>query len=124
MIHLITQRIKKIQKPIKKESEVLGTDSESGETITKRNGPYGEYLQLGEGKKVKRVSLRDITEPITLEVAAKLLSLPITLGDFEGKEILLGLGKFGPYLKYGGKYTSIKNKILGIIQIWKKRLIY
>ena len=95
---------------IKKEAEVLSTDSESGETITKRNGPYGEYLQLGEGKKVKRVSLRDITEPITLEVAAKLLSLPITLGDFEGKEILLGLGKFGPYLKYGDKYISIKKQ--------------
>jgi DNA topoisomerase-1 len=82
--------------------------------ITLRQGPYGPYIQKGEpvGKvKPKRVSipafLKDST--IDINIAKKLLSLPISLGQNpeDGKEIKIGIGKFGPYLNYDGKFTSI-----------------
>jgi DNA topoisomerase-1 len=91
---------------------VLG--DEDNLDITLRQGPYGPYIQKGEqvGKvKPKRVSipafLKDST--IDINIAKKLLSLPISLGQHpqDGKEIKIGIGKFGPYLNYDGKFTSI-----------------
>ncbi len=101
---------------------VLGKDPETGLDVSLRKGPYGIYIQLGEqaekekGKKAppkpKRSSLtKDMTpDTVTLESALKLLSLPRDIGiDPEsGDMIRAGLGRFGPYLKLGVKYASLK----------------
>ncbi len=90
------------------EDKLLG--EMNGMNIYLKKGPYGDYLQLGEDaakltEKPKRVSLpKDIKpETITLEIAITLLSLPKNLGN--GIEVYLG--KFGPYLKQGGKSKSL-----------------
>ena len=44
---------------------------------------------------------------ITLEEALKLFDLPRTLGDFEGKTVVVGIGRFGPYIRHDGKYVSL-----------------
>ena len=101
---------------------VLGTDPDTGLEVSMRKGPYGVYVQLGEqvekekGKKAppkpKRASLTKDMPPdsVTLETALRLLSLPREVGpDPEsGEMITAGLGRFGPYLKLGAKYASLK----------------
>ena len=93
----------------------LGPDPVSGQMITLRKGPYGVYVQLGEGEdkkaKPKRVSLYKGLSPsdVDLDKALKLLSLPRPIGEHPetGTMITAGIGKFGPYLKYGDIYKSL-----------------
>jgi DNA topoisomerase-1 len=92
----------------------LGKAEDGVTPITLRKGPYGHYVQLGEGaegEKPKRQSIPKGIEPndVTIEQARKLLSLPRTVGDHPEtkKPILAGIGRFGPYLQHDGKYKSI-----------------
>jgi DNA topoisomerase-1 len=91
----------------------LGKDA-SGVAVTLRKGPYGHYVQLGEGaagEKPKRQSIPKGIEPndVSFEQATKLLSLPRVVGDHpeSKKPIMAGIGRFGPYLQHDGKYKSI-----------------
>ncbi|MBI09643.1 MAG: DNA topoisomerase I [Rhodospirillaceae bacterium] len=102
---------------------VLGQDPDTGLDVALRKGPYGIYLQVGEqlpkekGKKAppkpKRSSLPKDMSPdtVTLEIALKLLSLPREVGAHPetGDMIKAGIGRFGPYIKLGPKYTSLKD---------------
>jgi DNA topoisomerase-1 len=96
------------------EPRPLGTDPKTGDAITVRKGPYGFYLQWGEGtkeKKPKRAPLPKGKNPleITLTEALELTALPKNLGlDPETQEdISIGQGRFGPYVKYGKSFASI-----------------
>ncbi|CEG21028.1 type I DNA topoisomerase [Anaplasma phagocytophilum] len=91
-------------------SRILGIDEETQEEIFLKRGPYGEYLQLGNS--TKRVSLTKSAGEITVDLAKKMLSLPLVLGCYPDtdKEIKLGIGRFGPYLFYNGMYFSIKDR--------------
>lgn len=102
------------QKAATFETQVLGSDPQSNQEVTLRKGPYGFYFQWGEGegkKKPKRVSLPSgkTLEEATLELALKLGAFPKTLGTHPetGEDITAGLGRFGPYVKYQNKFTSI-----------------
>ncbi|MBI2240344.1 MAG: type I DNA topoisomerase [Magnetospirillum gryphiswaldense] len=89
----------------------LGVCPGSGEPVTLRKGPYGWYVQLGEGAKPKRVSLYKGLEPvqIDLETGLKLLALPRDVGEHPEtrKMIKAGVGRFGPYLLHDGVYKSL-----------------
>ena len=91
--------------------KTLGKDPVSGDDITMRKGPYGVYVQIGEGKTPKRASLLKSMRPetMTLEVALSLLALPRELGMHPdtGKPIKVNNGKFGPYLLHDGKFTTL-----------------
>ena len=97
-------------------TKTIGVDPVSNEVASLRKGPYGLYLQLGEGGedvKPKRVSLpKDVpVDTVNLDIALKLLALPREVGTHpsDGKQILAGLGRFGPYLKHGNEYRSLEN---------------
>ncbi len=105
----------------------LGPDPETGDMITLRKGPYGFYVQLGEGivegkKKIKpkRASVPKDMNPADVELAKALglLSLPRDIGidDQTGEMITAGIGRFGPFIKVGGTYVSLKgdDDVLGI----------
>lgn len=98
--------------PVVEESKniALGKDA-SGKDVAVRKGPYGWYVQLGEGKEAKRTSLPKGTAPETVDfkMAMDLLALPRNLGiDPATKEqIDAGLGKFGPYVRRGKTYQSL-----------------
>jgi len=99
----------------------LGIDPESGKTVTVRKGPYGPYVQLGEeegsGKKKVKPKRSSIPKsmPVTsidLEKALGLLSLPREVGpDPETADMITAaIGRFGPYIKRGGTYVSLKGE--------------
>ncbi len=97
------------------EPKVLGRDPESGQEVTLRKGPFGFYAQLGmgeEGAKPKRVSLPRAQAPdeLTLRRALDLLALPREVGKHpETSEIIsAGIGRYGPYIKHGSTYCSLK----------------
>ena len=92
----------------------LGADPASGEKVALKKGPYGNYVQLGEGEngeKPKRASLPKGMAPadVTLESALKLLALPREIGHHpeDGEPIVAGLGRFGPYVRHGKTFKSI-----------------
>ena len=99
--------------------KLIGQD-ENGQDIHLKKGPYGPYLQVGENSKDKKLKPKRATLPpgmnsanIDLDTALKLLNLPTLIGDHpeDGEEILLGIGRFGPYLKYREKFTSIPRNL-------------
>ena len=95
--------------------KMLGMDKVADLPVFLRKGPYGFYVQLGdaEQKKPKRASLPKGTTiaSVELEYALGLLSLPRDIGTHPetGDMIQAGLGRYGPYLKYQGKFTSLKD---------------
>lgn len=93
----------------------LGHDPVSGQPVTVKIGPYGPMAQMGESggeNKPRFASLmkNQRIETITLEDALRLFKLPREVGKFEGKEITAGIGRYGPYLKYDGKFYSLNRK--------------
>jgi DNA topoisomerase-1 len=92
----------------------LGTDPKSGKPVTVRMGRYGPFVQIGtkdDEEKPKFAGLRPgqkMTD-IDLETAMELFKLPRKLGETEdGLPVLASVGRFGPYIRYGEKYVSMK----------------
>lgn len=93
--------------------QILGDDPVLGLSVSLRLGPYGIYLQWGEGSKPKRVSLPkgiDLST-LTLEEACLFGALPRDVGIHpeDGFKITAGIGRFGPYFKHGDRFVSVKS---------------
>jgi len=92
----------------------LGAEPATGLPVTLKKGPYGHYVQLGEGNgevKPKRVGLPRSLSPadVDLETALRLLALPRELGRHPetGEPIVAGIGRFGAYIKHGSTFKSL-----------------
>jgi DNA topoisomerase-1 len=98
------------------EGILIGHDPETGLAVTRRDGRFGPYLQLGEGsedEKPRRASIPKKSDPasIDLETALKLLSLPREVGlhPETGKAIVANFGRFGPFILHDGTYATLKD---------------
>ncbi|NOY38429.1 MAG: type I DNA topoisomerase [Chlorobi bacterium] len=91
---------------------ILGKDPESGEEVIVKIGRYGPVVQIGRpgnDKKPRYASLRtgQLMETLSLEEALALFRLPRNIGEFEGHEIIVAIGRYGPYVRHNGKFYSI-----------------
>lgn len=96
----------------------LGIDPESGKLVIARLGRYGPVVQIGEqasetNEKPRFASLLkgQHLESITLEEALSLFRLPRSLGEFEGKEMTVSIGRFGPYIRHDNKFVSLQKDV-------------
>lgn len=86
--------------------------SEDGKPITARMGRYGPMVQIGaqndeEKPKFAKLKNSQSIETITLEEAIDLFKLGASLGEYEGQDITVNIGRFGPYVKFGDQFISI-----------------
>ena len=91
----------------------LGNDPVTGLPVVVKMSKYGPVVQMGEASpdsKPRFANLRQdqLMETITLKEALTLFELPRTAGIFEESEMIIGVGKFGPYVKHNGKFYSLK----------------
>lgn len=90
---------------------MLGVD-ESGKPVTARMGRYGPMVQIGsqgddEKPRFARLKNNQSIETISFEEAMDLFKLPLVLGEYEGLEVAVNVGRFGPYVKFGKQFVSI-----------------
>jgi DNA topoisomerase-1 len=96
------------------QEQELGVHPESGKTIAVRSGRYGPYVtELVEGDEKPRTAslLKSMApETVTLEDAVRLLTLPRTLGESDGEEVVVANGRYGPYVKSGKETRSLDSE--------------
>ncbi|MYB88703.1 MAG: DNA topoisomerase I [Proteobacteria bacterium] len=91
----------------------LGTDPASGKPVSVRMGRYGPYVQIGTREDEDKPSFAGLLpgqkmNEVTLDEALELFKLPRSLGESpKGEELTAGIGRYGPYVKYGKKFVSI-----------------
>lgn len=93
-------------------TRALGIDPETGRNVSVRIGKYGPYAQLGEledEEKPRYANLLkgQLIETITLEEALALFKLPREVGFFEGKPLVVNIGKYGPYIRFDDKFYNL-----------------
>ena len=90
----------------------LGTDPVSGRPVFVKIGRFDPVVQIGsaddeEKPRFAQINKGQSIETITLDEALELFKLPRTLDDYEGKPVIIGTGKFGPYVRHDGKFISL-----------------
>ena len=108
------RNVKQTQSHSKRTSgeRLLGTDPASGKNVYAKIGRYGTLIQIGEtntDEKPRFASMKkgQSIESITLEEALDLFSLPRTLGTYEDSDVVVSIGRFGPYVRHDGKFYSL-----------------
>lgn len=90
----------------------LGDDPKTGHPVFVKIGRYGPVVQIGtadddEKPRFAQLPADKSMETITIDEALELFKLPRTVGEFEGKNVTIGAGRFGPYVLHDKKYVSI-----------------
>mgnify|MGYP004568667549 FL=1 len=107
-----------VEKTIKSRSEhkagerILGNEPKTGKPVSVKIGRYGPVVQIGTADDEEKPRFAQLPkeysiETITLEEALELFRLPRTVGQFEGTDVVIGAGRFGPYVLHNKKYVSI-----------------
>ena len=91
---------------------ILGIDTVSGKPVSVKIGRYGPIIQIGSVEDEEKPRFAQLPkglalETITLEEALECFKLPRTLGDYEEKTVTIGVGRFGPYVRYNNAFVSI-----------------
>lgn len=94
---------------------LLGTDAKTGKPVFAKIGRYGAIIQIGtandkEKPRFAPINKQQSIENITLKEALELFKLPRTLGKYEGKDVIIGNGRYGPYILHNNKYASLTEK--------------
>ncbi len=95
---------------------ILGNHPETGEQVSVRMGRFGPIAQIGSSEGDNKPRFASLTknlllETITLEEALNLFRLPRSPGMHEGEDITVGMGKFGPYIRFKNKFYSLKKEV-------------
>ena len=95
-----------------KGEKVLGEDPQSGKPVSVKIGRFGPIAQIGEASDEEKPRFASLLkgqslETITLEEALDLFRLPRSIGQFENEELVIGVGKYGPYVRHKSKFYSL-----------------
>jgi len=110
----VVEKLESVDPGEAKGTRVLGTDPKSGKPVSVRVGRFGPHAQIGtrdDEDKPAFAGLRpgQSLETITFEEAMELFKLPRELGETdEGEKVVAAIGRFGPYIRYGSKFVSLK----------------
>ena len=90
----------------------LGMDAKTGKPVFVKIGRFGPVVQIGSAEDKEKPQFAQLPkelsmENVTLEEALELFKLPREIGQYEGKTVTIGAGRFGPYVLHAGKYTSL-----------------
>ncbi len=91
---------------------LLGTDPESGRNVYVKIGRYGPMVQIGDAEEEEKPKFASLLkdqrlDSVTLEDAMELFKLPRTVGEYEGKEVVAAIGRYGPYVRFDSKFYSL-----------------
>ncbi|WP_316814614.1 type I DNA topoisomerase [Pedobacter nyackensis] len=91
---------------------LLGVDPATGKNVYTKVGRFGPLVQIGENDDEEKPRYASLSKSqsvgtVTLEEALEQFKLPFQLEDYQGKEVSVGVGRFGPYVKWGDVYISI-----------------
>ncbi|MGQ9799116.1 MAG: type I DNA topoisomerase [Ignavibacterium sp.] len=112
--HKKVEKTSDVERP--SSERILGKDPQTGWIVSVRLARYGPVAQKTdpndpEAKPIYAPLRKDQKlETITLEEALDLFKLPRVVGEYEGKEVVAGIGRFGPYIRHDGKFISIKKQ--------------
>lgn len=95
-----------------KGEKILGKDPETGKSVSVKIGRFGPIAQIGEVSDEEKPRFASLLkgqslETITLEQALDLFRLPRTVGQFEEEDLVIGIGKYGPYVRHKSKFYSL-----------------
>ena len=112
VFHPIVEETAQMRIEHKVGERVLGTDPKTGRQVSVKIGRYGAMAQIGttdDEEKPQFASLQksQSIETITLEETLRLFDLPRNLGLFREKEVVIGVGRFGPYIRHNNKFVSL-----------------
>lgn len=125
--HIIVDHTEETGEKAKGE-KVLGTDPKSGKNVFVKIGRYGPVVQIGEASDEEKPKFASLLkgqsiETITLEEALELFKLPRALGNYEDTEVVVGVGRFGPYVRHNSKFYSLKKGVDDPMKIEMARAI-
>ena len=95
---------------------ILGNDPKTGKVVSVKIGRFGPVVQIGsaddeEKPRFAQLKAGQSLETLKLEDAMELFRLPRNLGSFEGSDVIIGAGKYGPYIQHDGKYVSVPKEL-------------
>jgi DNA topoisomerase-1 len=99
-----------------KGERLLGEEASTGKPITARMGRFGPMIQIGkvedeEKPRFAKLKNTQSIETITMEEAMELFKLPRNLGVFEGEDVVVNIGRFGPYASHDKQFYSLKKEM-------------
>ncbi|MDR1883165.1 MAG: type I DNA topoisomerase [Prevotella sp.] len=112
VFHPVVESATNMQTDHKVGERILGIDPKSGRQVSVKIGRFGPMTQIGVQEDTDKPLFASLQKKqsiatITLEEALKLFELPRSAGEFEGKDVSVSTGRFGPYIKHDGKFISL-----------------
>ena len=116
IFHPEVEKISNLRLAHKVGERCLGIDPKTGKEVSVKIGRFGPLVQLGSTDSAEKPQFASLLKgqsvgEITLEEALKLFELPRTLGEYEGEEVSVAIGRFGPYVKHGKTFASVPKTI-------------
>lgn len=109
--HTLVDKAIETQATKSSQARILGNDPKTGHIVKARIGRYGPMVEIegSEGEKPRYASMKkgQLIEAITLEEALELFSLPRTVGKLDDEDVVIGIGKFGGYVRHGKMFASL-----------------